>query len=293
MTSKTKATILVFLCVFLWAMIPPTSKFVSSNLDNHQFLFYSSFTSFISLLIATIFSKKVTRIKQYKRKDWLNIIILGLLGTYIYYLFLYLGYANAKGLEVLVVQYTWPVLVVVFSLFILKESLDLQKIISILLGFIGVLIVLSKGNITSLHIDNYEVIILVFLGASSFALFSVLSKKIQLEAIGVTSMYFLVATVSSFLSLMYFSEFKFPALNDWYAIILNGLLLNGFSYLFWIKALKLTQASYLAPYVFITPVLSAIYLVVLFDEPIYSAYFIGLGFVVISGVINTIKFKKN
>ncbi|MCP4076791.1 MAG: EamA family transporter [Gammaproteobacteria bacterium] len=57
-------------------------------------------------------------------KDWSSLFILGLLGTYLYYLFLYQGYAIATGMEVLVVQYTWPILIVVFSFFILKESLN-------------------------------------------------------------------------------------------------------------------------------------------------------------------------
>ncbi len=291
MTNKTKGTILVLICVALWAMIPPAAKFAQSSLDNHQFLFWSSLISFVCLFATTIFKKKVTEIKKYSIRDWINVIILGLLGTYIYYLFLYLGYKEAKGLEVLVVQYTWPISIVIFSLFLLKEKLTIRKVIAVLLGFSGVLIVLSKGDFSNIHVDNFSVIILVFLGASSFALFSVLSKKVHLEPIGVTSMYFFSATIVSLLSMFYFSSFAFPSLYEWFPVLLNGIFLNGFSYLLWVNALKLAEASYLAPFVFITPILSAIYLIILFDEPIEFIYVVGLVCVVIAGLVNSVKLK--
>ena len=292
MTNKTKAVIYVLICIILWAMIPPVSKIAQSSLDNHQFLFWSSLISFVCLFSTAIFYKKVDQIKKYSKKEWFSVIALGLLGTYIYYLFLYLGYKEAKGLEVLVIQYTWPILIVVFSLFLLKEKLTLKKTIALGLGFLGVAVVLTKGDFSNVHIDNFAVIILVFLGASSFALFSVLSKKIHLEAIGVTAMYFLSATVASLFSMLYFSSFSLPTLNEWWPILLNGVLLNGFSYLLWINALKMTEASYLAPFVFITPVLSAVYLLVLFNEPVEFAYLFGLICVVVAGIINSIKSKK-
>ena len=293
MTDKAKSTLLVLLCVALWAMIPPAAKIGQTHLDNHQFLFYSSLVSFLGLMITTVFYKKAKYIKKYSIKNWLTAVVLGLLGTYIYYLFLYLGYDKAKGLEVLIVNYTWPILIVLFSLFLLKEKLTPKKIISLLLGFVGVSIVLTKGDLSNVHIENLEVIFLVFIGASSFALFSVLSKKVTLEPISVTAVYFFTATIASFISMLYFSEAKLPSSIEIFPILLNGLLLNGFSYLFWLNALKLSEASYLAPFVFATPVLSAIYLIVFFNEPAQIAYAVGLVCVVIAGLVNSLSYKRN
>jgi drug/metabolite transporter (DMT)-like permease len=229
---------------------------------------------------------------EYNLKDILTVIILGFLGTYVYYLFLYLGYKEAVGLEVLVVQYLWPILIVIFSIFILKEKITILKSISVALGFLAVMITLTKGNLTQIDITNLPVIVLVFLGASSFALFSVLSKKITLEPMGVITIYFLVATIASFVSMLYFSEFKFPDQTEFLPIIVNGVFLNGISYLLWIKALKLVDASYLAPFIFITPILSAFYLILFFNEPVYISYMVGLVLVVISGITNKGKSTK-
>lgn len=293
MSDKTKGTLLVLICVMLWAMIPPAAKYGQSSLDNHQFLFFSSVVSFICLFVFALVQKKLSSIKKYTKFDWLKAIILGLLGTYIYYLFLYLGYKEAKGLEVLVIQYTWPILIVLFSIFILKERLSIKGALALFFGFIGVFVVLAKGEFSNIHIDNLYVIALVFLGASSFALFSVLSKKIYLEPLTLTAVYFLSAVVASFFSMFYFSNFKLPTFYEWFPILLNGIFLNGFSYLLWIKALQLTKASYLAPFIFITPVVSAFYLILFFDENVSIYYLIGLVCVVLAGLINSeIKIKK-
>jgi len=287
MSNKIKASILVFICVFLWALIPVVSKLAQTTLDNHQFLFWSSLISFICLFSAAYLKKKIEIIKDYTLKDWLILIVLGLLGTYIYYLFLYLGYKEAKGLEVLVIQYTWPISIVFLSLLILNEKLTLRKVLSIILGFVGVVFVLTKGEFSQVHFDNSFVIFLVFLGASSFALFSILGKKVKYEPVVAITIYFLSATIASFFSMNYFSTFMLPSTSEILPVLVNGVLINGFSYLFWINALRLTQASYLAPFTFLTPILSAVYLIVLFNEPILSAYIIGLVCVLTAGLINS------
>ena len=289
MSNRLKGTLFALLCVALWALIPVVAKLGQSKLDNHQFLFWSSLVSFIVLGLTVLASGKLKYILQFTIKEWGWFSVLGLLGTYIYYLFLYLGYKKATGMEVLVIQYTWPILIVIFSIFLLNEQLTWKKCLAIILGFTGVLLVLTKGNITNVKINNSSVMALVAAGAACFALFSVLSKKVAKEPLGVVTVYFLVATVASLISMLFFSKFALPSVNEVPAILLNGIIVNGFSYVIWVLALKSTEASYLAPFIFITPILSAIYLIVFFDEPFLPAYGLGLVFVVIGGLINSVK----
>jgi drug/metabolite transporter (DMT)-like permease len=282
-----RGTLFVLICVALWALIPVVARFGQASLDNHQFLFWSSLVSFAVLTLNAALSGKMREIVGYTRADWGFIALLGLLGTYVYYLFLYLGYARASGLEVLVVQYTWPILIVALSLFLLREKLTLRKTIAIALGFLGVVTVLTKGDYARIDVGNPLVIALVGAGAFCFALFSVLSKKVDKTPIVVVSLYFLVALLASFVSMLSFSGFALPSRQEVWPILLNGVLVNGYSYIFWIRALRSTEASYLAPFTFLTPILSALYLVLLFDEPLVAAYALGLLLIVTGGLINT------
>ncbi len=287
MSSKRKGTIFVLICVSLWALIPVVAKLGQATLDNHQFLFWSSLVSFIVLSIAAAVVGTIGEIRKYSIKDWLYLLFLGLLGTYIYYLFLYLGYSQAVGIEVLVFQYTWPILIVFFSIFILKEHLTIRKLTALVLGIAGVIVVLTKGEFQSIDVSNPGVIVLVAAGASCFALFSILSKRVKKEAYSVVVVYFFAALVASFLSMLYFSEFAFPTSTEIIPVLLNGVLVNGISYIFWVIALQSTEASFLAPFTFITPILSAIYLVLFFREPFILAYGIGLLCIIAGGLVNS------
>jgi drug/metabolite transporter (DMT)-like permease len=288
MNNNVKGTIFVLICVALWALIPVVAKTGQSTLDNHQFLFWSSLVSLIVLSVSATLRGNIREVKSYSLKEWGYLSFLGLLGTYIYYLFLYLGYSRASGMEVLVIQYTWPIMILVLSVFILKERFNARKVIAIILGFLGVLLVLSKGAVSEIELNNPRVIILVAIGAFCFALFSVLSKNIKRASLAVTSIYFLAATVASFLSMLYFSEFALPSSVELFPVLLNGVLVNGLSYMFWLSALKSAEASYLAPFVYITPILSAIYLILFFDEPMLTVYGVGLACVIAGGLVNSL-----
>lgn len=281
-----KAVANVLICVILWALIPVVSKSGQSTLNNHQFLFWSSLISFITFIIILLFQKKTAHVVKLRIKDWVKSVILGLLGTYLYYILLYYGYANAKGIEVLIIQYCWPIFVIVLSLFILREKLNIRKVISVLLGFLGVFLVLTKGKFTDIYLDNLYVDGIVLLAAFVFGLFSVLSKKIRIDSIVLVTVYFATATLSSFVSMISLSEFKLPATDTLLPVLINGIFVNGISYIFWIKALKLGKASFIAPFVFLTPVISAILLILFFNEPFQIIYIVGMVSVILGGLMN-------
>lgn len=102
MASKTKATWLVLLCVCMWSMVPVVARYGQTSLDNHQFLFWSSLVSFLGLFLLTWIRGEIKLVAAFSLKEWAWIAWLGFLGSYVYYLFLYLGYAQAAGMEVLV-----------------------------------------------------------------------------------------------------------------------------------------------------------------------------------------------
>lgn len=281
-----KSIIYIIACVFLWALIPVVSKLGQNGLDNHQFLFWSSLSSLMFFLGIALFKKNLQKLRDISKIKWFQAVCLGFLGTYLYYILLYYGYANAPGMEVLIVQYSWPILIVILSLILLKEKLTLSKTTSILLGFIGVFLVLTKGNFEQLKFENINIDIIVFTGAFVFALFSVLSKKIKMDDMLLLTIYFLTASFASFISMNFYSEFKIPNLNTVIPILINGFLVNGLSYIFWIKALKIGEASFVAPFVFLTPVLSSIFLIIFFNEPFYIAYLIGMSSVILGGLLN-------
>ncbi len=290
-SESTIGVIYIALCILLWSLIPTVAKFAQTGLDHHQYLFYSSIISFLSIFAVSLYEKNLKEIFFYSKKIVLVLFALGFL-DFFYYLLLYFGYKHANGLEVLVIQYMWPIFIVFLSLIILKEEFTKKKLLSVILGFLGVSLVITKGDFSSLDFGQIDVLLIVMLGAIAFALFSVLSKIVKVNATNAVMIYFFSAIIYSIISVQSFSEFTLPSAKDWISILINGAFLNGVSYLFWVKALKTFDASKVAPFIFTTPILSAFFLIIFFDEPILSIYFIGLFLVIISGLISSIKRKK-
>ncbi|MBL3519728.1 DMT family transporter [Arcobacter lanthieri] len=283
--------IYIALCIFLWSLLGIFVKFAGSNLNHYQYMFYSSAFSFLSLLAVAIATKSLKEILSYSKKIFLVLFALGFL-DFMFYLLLYFGYHNANSLEVLVIQYTWPIFIVVLSLIILKEDFTKRKLFAVILGFIGVSLVITKGNISAFNFKDIDVLLIVMLSAFCFALFSVLSKKVKINAINAVMIYFLSATIYSFFTMQTFSNFIVQSSKDWISIFVNGVFINGVSYVFWIKGLQIFDASKVAPFTFIIPILSAFFLILVFDEPILMVYFVGLAFVVTAGLVNSIKTRK-
>lgn len=280
--------IYIILCILLWALIPTFTKFSQSGLDHYQYLFYSSIISFLSIFIVSLFQNNLEELFSYSKKIFLILFGLGFL-DFIFYLLLYFGYSNANGLEVLVIQYMWPIFIVFLSLIILKEELTKKKLFSIFFGFIGVILVITKGEFNNLDFSNIDILLIVMVGTIAFALFSVLSKLVTINPTNAVMVYFFSAIIYSAISVETYSSFILPSQKDWLIILINGIFLNGVSYLFWIKGLQIFHASKVAPFLFITPILSALFLILFFNEPILPIYFVGLFFVILSGLINSLR----
>lgn len=289
MKTKTLGYFFALLCVLLWSFIPVVSRFGQQDLDNFQFLFWSNILSLVIVLLPTVLSGKLQALKSIPFKKKLYLILLGTLGCALYYLCLYYGYSKINGLEVLALSYSWPLFMVVLSALLLKEKVSIRSISSLVLGTVGILIVLTKGNLSKLQFSNGTVDLIVLFGGFIFALFSVLSKKVKEEIFSTVCLYFIGGLILSMLAMFQLSKFAIPSKSNLMPLLINGAFINGISYIFWMKALSYVRASKLAVMIFLTPVLSSILIVVIFKEPFLFAYAIGLILVVISGILSRAK----
>ena len=94
-----KGIIAALICIALWALIPVVSTLGQEHLDSHQFLFWSSLFSLLMVFLLCCKTNSVQKLRDYRLKDWGGAILLGFLGTYLYFLLLYKGYANGLSLS--------------------------------------------------------------------------------------------------------------------------------------------------------------------------------------------------
>lgn len=291
MSKEKRPYLYVAMAVLLWSPTAAVGKLLLKNLNSLQVLFFTSLIATITLFIIVLFQKKLPAIKNYGLKDYRRFAYMGFIGVFLYYVLFFAGLALAPAQEAFIVNYTWPVWVVIFAMPILGEEFNLRKLAAILLGFMGVYVVVTRGDPFSLSITNLEGILFVLAGAVSYGVFSVLGKKHDYERITSTMFYYAFAFLYVSVSVLLFSEIPSISLYELAGLAWFGIFTCGLAFVFWFLALKHGDTARMSNIVFLTPFLSLIHIHFLVGERILLSSVIGL-VLIVAGIVIQSRGKK-
>ncbi|WP_025270649.1 DMT family transporter [Hippea sp. KM1] len=277
-----KALAAVFICIISWAFIPIASKEILRGMNNYAMLFFSNIISALVLGVYLFAQNGIGALKKYSAKDYFIMSFLGFLGSFLFYVFLYKAFSLASAQEVFIINYTWPILITVFGFFILKERATLISLLAITISFLGVIVIATKGNLSTLKLTNLYADMLALLAATCFALFSVLGKKVKYEQKTAVFVYFLSASIFSLATVKYF-RIRLIDTNTLFWLFINGAIINGVSYIFWFYALKKAKTALVSNLVYLTPLFSLIFISLILKERI-EPYSIAALFLIMAGI---------
>jgi len=291
-SKMSKSYIFAFISIFVWASTATVTKLLLEDLNSIQILCVSMFFASLTLLIANVFLKKLSIIKQYKIKDYITFFLTGVIGVFCYYLFLYLALFYLPAQEGFIINYLWPVMIIIFARILLKEKLTPKKLLAIILSFIGVAIVVTKGNFAEFDLSNPLGVILAVLAAVSYGLFSVIVKKYTYDKTISMMFYCISALVVS--SLVMIVTSGVPTLNAIQILGLGwmGIFTTAIGFTAWAFALKYGHTHKIANLAFVTPFLSLVYIYLFLGEQINIYSVIGLIVIVLGILIQNIEERK-
>jgi drug/metabolite transporter (DMT)-like permease len=285
--SNKLAYLFVFLASIIWASTAAVSKLVLLNLNNFEVLFYSSFFAALSLLFFVIFSGKYKSIRRFRAVDYAWSALLGFIGVFLYYVLFYGALMFSSAQEAFIMNYTWPIWVVIFSFIILKEKISFLKIMAVLISFFGVYLVATKGSFTIFSVNSVGGILMGLGAGVCYGLFSILGKKRKYEETSSMLLYYLFALI--FISIIIFSFFdiRFLTLRELMGVAWLGIFVSGIAFVLWFFALRLGNVAKMSNFIFLTPFLSLVYIYFLLGEEILISSFIGLIFIVLGIIIQS------
>ena len=191
----------------------------------------------------------------------LRTLALGVYGLFAYHFLLFIALRHAPPVEANLVNYLWPLFIVVLSPVVLPGvALRLPHVLAALLGFGGAAIAIAGGRELSgtLAWGYLPALAAAFIWAT----YSLLTKRVAAfptTAIG------LFGLVSGVLSLLCHGVLE-PAValqpRDWLLLAVLGLGPLGASFYLWDKALKLGDARHIGILSYITPLASTALLIV-------------------------------
>src|SRR3989344_5777342 len=281
----------VSLASILWASTAAVSKLLLVHLDNLQVLFFSTLSASISLLIISIAQGKFAVVKTYTPKDYAIFALMGFIGVFLYRFFLQAALLLMPAQEAFIVNYTWPIMVVIFAWLILKEKMTPKKVVGLLLSFIGVVVVTTKGDFSVL---NFSIggVFFALAGAVVYGFYSVLVKRQTYEKFTSTTFFYIFSFIFSTIALLLFSNVPSLSLNQLGGLLWLGVFPSGLAFVFWLLALKHGDTAKISNLIFMTPFLSLVYIYFLLGEKILFSSIFGLVVIVVGILIQSINGKN-
>ena len=255
-------------------------KLMLFDIPNLQALSISSVFAFLFLLILNIKNGTIKELKKYKAKDYLIMAGLGFIGLFLYSALYYYGLIELTSQEACIINYLWPLMLVIFSVLILKEQLTFLKVAAMLCSFTGIVILSMGGSFSSSGNAGLGMISCI-VAAACYGLFSVLNKKADYDQnIAMMVNWLVVAVCAAIVGLL--TEDWTPIVGvQWLGMIWLGVVIDALAYLLWALALKgVKNTAKIANLAYLTPFLSLIVSAIVLKEKIELRAIVALIFII-------------
>lgn len=275
--NQNKAYVFAGIAIFFWSTVASAFKLSLEHLEPIQLVFYSTLFSVCVLFVILIYQGKAHLIKRFSRADLLRCALLGLLNPCLYYIILFQGYDALPAQEAMVINFSWPVMMVILSIPILKQSIDIKSFLSIILCYIGVIAIATGGDLLSLSFNSPKGVFYMLFSTVIWSLFWLLNTKNKNDPLVSLFLIFLFSSPIIFLIMYFTDSFVVPSIEGLMGSIYIGFFEMGISIILWQSALKIsTTVSRVASLVFITPFMSLVVLYLVLGEKILASTFFGL-----------------
>ncbi|UKB81768.1 DMT family transporter [Chryseobacterium sp. MEBOG06] len=206
--------------------------------------------------------------------------------------FLFLGYDFLSAGIASTVLFIYPVIVALIMFFFFKEKLTKLSVASLLLAFVGVIILCLKGNGFEI---NFAGLGIVMLSSLFYALYMVIVSKSNIKVSGFKlSFYSMLFTSLFFMTKagMTRESFAIPSLSLFFSLTTFAFLTTVISSLCLVFAIKNIGSTPVAILGALEPVVAVFISVLMFHEKFTYNLLIGISFILLGVSLNVIGDRK-
>jgi len=281
MNESAKGTIYATLAVLLFATLGTGFKLSVARLDGYSVAVYMGVFAVLALLINLFLTGKARTILPEFRRMPRFFVLTGIIGLGLQQLLCIKSYEHLPAAQVVILTYSYPLMMIVLARLVYRERSSLRSVGFVLLGFAGVIVLISGG--TFQHIDLSAGVFLSLACAFSFALFCVLIKHARFD-IGVGMFLFNLSGLLFLLLLMPFYGFTWQLTAPQLLVLVYlGVFPTAVAFLLWNRALQLIRTSHSSNFALLTPVLSLVFITLILGEQIVPFQVVGM--VIIVGAV--------
>lgn len=218
------------------------------------------------------------------------LVMLGFLGITFHQWLQSTGLVTAQATTTAWIVASTPIFMAFLGWLVLAEKLGWRHVFGIVVAVLGVLLVVSRGNLTSLAQGHFGTHgdLLVMLSAPNWAVFSILSRRGLQRYPATWMMFFVMGFGWLFTSTLFFYENGLGQLHrlsidGWLSIGFLGVFCSGLAYIFWYDGLKALSAARVGAFLYLEPFVTVIVAALILSEPMLVASLLG-GLAILLGV---------
>lgn len=229
-----------------------------------------------------------------KREEWPPIILLGVLGTFLYHGLFFSCLKYTTAINSSLIGSTNPMVTALLAIVFFNERVTPLRTGGIVLSFLGVFFTVTNGNLNILADLRFNTgDMLMFAAVWCWAAYTILGRKFmekyRLSPLTLTAYTFLVCTIVSIPFVLWenpMSYLPFTTIGGWLSILYMSVFASVLGYLFQLIAVQKIGAPRAAVFVNLVPVFTIALSLLILREP-FSWFKLLSAAVIICGVYLT------
>ena len=253
--------------------------------------------TFAWLILAPFTLKEIFNKKKYILDNIKLILVLGITSITIFNSIVYYSLNFTQVISGVLMISTIPVMIIFFCWVFRIEKTNIYQIIGVILSLLGVVVILTKADLSKLLNLNFNkgdlwMVVAMF----SWAMYSALlrKKKFELSQISLLQVIIssgLILLLPAYLiemSLGYRASINLPfILTLSYVVIFPGLA----SFIFWIKGIAIIGSNRSGIFLHLMPIFSTTLAILIFKEKFMLFHLIGATFIIAGIILSSKKIK--
>ncbi len=278
--------------VLFWSGNNVVAKAIIADVPPYSFTFLRWLIA--SLILLPFTWSYVQRDWRQARQAWVRLTLIAVLGICAFNTLLYMAVQTTSAVNVGLISSFFPAAIAMFSWMLLKIRLERIQITGMLISFLGILLVISRGHLSTLTgMVFVEGDILMLIGVICGAIYPVLlHDKPDIHPLSLLTIIILLGMLVSLpLYMLDLAQGRYVVINGG---VVSGLLYiavfpSVLAYMLWNRGIELVGANRAGLYLNLIPILTAIMAAVFLDETLSWYHFAGLLLVIFGMALFNLK----
>lgn len=283
--NQKKAYVYAVFTVLFWSTVASAFKIALREYHPIEMLFVANLVSLLIFTGILMFRRKPVPREAFSFKYLSLSALQGLLNPFLYYLVLFRAYSMLPAQVAQPVNFIWPIMLMILSVPLLRQKIKLSGLISLLVSFIGVIILSSQGNILQFSIPEPAGVGLALFSSVIWALYWIVNMKDRRDDILKLFTSFMFSFIYITIVAAFTRNLTPSVSHAMLASVYIGIFEMGITFIVWLKALRLSESTVrISNLIYLTPFLSLVCIYFVLHENLHITSVLGL-FLIVAGIV--------